>query len=64
MLSKNSLVSEVGGSARPLTCFSVVSEDSCWVLGGQIQTGTADPTHACASLGGGPSRRRAMVLRF
>ena len=61
MLSKNSGVSEVVGS--DLTVL-LASENSCWILGGQMETGTLDPTHAYASLGGGPSRRRAMVLRF
>src|SRR5262249_32497138 len=62
MLSKNSVVSEVLGGETGDPFFACVRGQL--LLGGQIDARALDPTHAYASLGGGPSRRRAMVLRF
>ena len=56
MLSKNSVVSELVGSERLGDPFSFASEDSCLVLGGQMEAGTLGPNSRWRRLGWRPEQ--------
>jgi hypothetical protein len=60
MLSKNSVVSEVGGVCESDDLFFSCFRGQLLGAGGEMVLSNA----RYANLGGGPSRRVAMVLRF